>query len=421
LGGESATIAAAWQDFLDSCAAALGFDGASADSTAAEALAAQTAALAAGAEVATMVLTDAAAVSAALVAPTAAAVVTAQAALDAEDAILGNILVPGMEDLFDAVFGGFINPGELSISRVISDDDPTDAATDIAKFSGNVGDYTIVEGLPGGFTEITDNRPLPLNLPPGTPGNDGRDLVRNVERLVFSDTIVTLPLGSIGGNSPAMGTPTISGTPDVDLTLTASIAGVTDADNVSSGGVVDQGAVSWTWESELEPGSDFFTPITRLGGINGTGDPVAVTGESLVLTALEEGLRVRVVGTFQDEDLVFEVVTSAPVQVSGVPGAGLPPGISIRFATWNPAQDRLRVAGDVTPINSTVTLFVPGTTTDGIACTLGIDGAEFVLPVDVDSEFLFDSLGGVDPVDVCVQSDDGLGAGPVRAVSAGTT
>jgi hypothetical protein len=66
-------------------------------------------------------------------------------------------------------------------------------------------------------------------------------------------------------------------------------------------------------------------------------------------------------------------------------------------------------------------LFVPGTTTDGIACTLAIGGAEFVLPVDVDSEFSFNNLGGVDPGTVCVQSDDGLGAGPVRAVSAGTT
>jgi hypothetical protein len=241
--------------------------------------------------------------AAAAVAPQAD-LAAAQAAFDAADAAAGTILVPGMRDVMEAVFGGFINPGELSISRVISDDDPTDADTDVVLFSGNLSDYTIVEGLI--FTEITDNL-----------GSDGRDLVRNVERLVFSDqTLVLVDTG----NSVAEGRPTISGIPAVGMTLTASIAGVTDADNGNGGAIT--GVVDFTWESELEPGSNFFQPIERLGGIDLNGDAFEVHGPSFVLTGAEEGLRIRVMARFQDDALVFESVTSAPVQIGGV--AALP-------------------------------------------------------------------------------------------------
>ena len=105
------------------------------------------------------------------------------------------------------------------------------------------------------------------------------------------------------------------------MTLTASIAGVTDNDNITldnpTGAVI--GAVDWTWEAELVEGSNFFTPIRRLGGLNGNGDLFEVHGETLVLTAADAGLLVRVVGTFQDEALVFELVTSAPVLVLDAP------------------------------------------------------------------------------------------------------
>jgi hypothetical protein len=195
----------------------------------------------------------------------------------------------------------------------------------------------------GGFIEVTDTRPLPLNLRPDRPGNDGRDFVRNVERLVFADQTLVLVAG---GNTPAMGQPTISGTPEVGETLTASIDGVTDPDNVSSAGAVTS-AVDWTWESELEPGSDSFSPIARLGGVNGNGDAFEVHGESMVLALEEAGLRVRVRGTFQDEDLVFEMVTSGPVEIVTPPGFVPPPG-AIPLATFN----RGRVAIDAVGPNA---------------------------------------------------------------------
>ena len=84
---------------------------------------------------------------------------------------------------------------------------------------------------PDGYIEIIDIRPL-------RPGHDGRDLVRNVERLVFDDLTVVLAAGAAGAaasnNSVAVGDATVTPAPGIlGAILTASLAGVTDADNVS--------------------------------------------------------------------------------------------------------------------------------------------------------------------------------------------
>ena len=81
----------------------------------------------------------------------------AEAALIAADV---TTFVPSMEDIMNAVVGGYINPGELSISRVISDDDPTNTDSDSALYSGNRSDYTITT-LAGGFTQVLDNSSPP--------------------------------------------------------------------------------------------------------------------------------------------------------------------------------------------------------------------------------------------------------------------
>jgi hypothetical protein len=297
---------------LDSCSAALaglGVDvGATAANTAAEAVLAQTAANAANLALTQVSLDATALASAAAVAPAELALAAAQLALDLAD---GFILVDGMRDIQEAIFAGFINPGELSISRLISVEDSAnpDADTDSAVFSGNLADYTISGGgriIPAdavtdppartdGFTEVTDIRAVPV---------DGRDLVRNIERLVFAD--LTVVLDTVAPvNSVALGLPTISGTTAVGDILTASIAGVTDADN--PGAITSP--VLWTWQSEPVAGEG-FTDIERLLG---GGDPFSVTGENLELTAADAGQNVRVVGIFQDGELAFERVISAPV------------------------------------------------------------------------------------------------------------
>ena len=52
----------------------------------------------------------------------------------------------------------------------------------------------------------------------------------------------------------------------IGLTLTALITGVSNADNITVG--IPTGAVTspvdWTWQVELEPGSNVFTAIVRV-------------------------------------------------------------------------------------------------------------------------------------------------------------
>ena len=312
----------------------------------------------------------------------------ARAALPAN--IDARILVASMQDVQEAIFLGVINPGELAISRVISKDDPEGLDTDSVRYQGNFADYSIesdpgIDGIPGtlddplvdpldpganigdfysrnaadgvdengadflagsvnpaldGFIEIIDNRELPLNRQPFVPGNDGRDLVRNIERLVFDDVTIVLAAGAAGAvgpnNSVAVGDATI--TPDVGLlgeTLTASVAGVTDADNVHIGdpnfadnqtGAIT-GLVDFYWQSEQEPGTGFFSNIRRLVGFNANGDVFNPHGPELLVTVDEIGLLVRVEAVFLDDAGAFEIVHSAPVAIEIPPGFPIAPGI----------------------------------------------------------------------------------------------
>ena len=240
----------------------------------------------------------------------------------------GGTSYAGMEELFDPVFSGAINPGAISIWREIADADIANDDTDTASFSGNRADYDVVDI--GGFLRVTDIRPLPTNLPADRPGNDGSDLVRNVERLQFSDRtdeVLTGVAGSAGpNNSLATGEPTISGTPELGMELTALVGTLMDADN--AGGVVNPAAIDWIWESELEPGSNFFQPIVRLQGTLGNGDSVEIHGNPFLVTEAEIGLQVRVVGLFQDDVGVFELARSAPVSIPIPPGFPVPPGVA---------------------------------------------------------------------------------------------
>ena len=276
----------------------------------------------------------------------------------AQAALPGNvdrmILVASMQDVQEAVFFGVINPGELSISRVISDDDAGDLDTDGVRFPGNFADFTVesdpdmafnpldpaanigdffsrnaidgtLNAVPDGMIEISDNRLL---------GDEGRDLVRNVERLIFEDMTIELKSGVAGAGDPtrnslAVGEATISDmTGTLGGVLTASVMDVTDADNVSETNPLGSitGVVDYYWQVELEPGSGAFSNIQRFEGINGTGDVFNPHGVELLITPNEIGLRVRVEVIFQDDAKVFEIVHSAAATVDIPPGFVLPPG-----------------------------------------------------------------------------------------------
>ena len=421
LSGDRLAQRQVWQEFMNRCSALLldldlELQVATAD-IAAEAVAVQAQAVADQIASSQTALTETANTSALARDAAQAELVIAENALPADVMVL----VPSMKDLFEAMFGGFINPGELSISRVIADNDVSNLDTDTAVYSGAMANYTIsVDAVPG-FIMVRDNRVAGGGGGGAAAASDGRDLVRNIERLQFSDQ--SLVIGNIAGrpenagNSVAIGQPTISGVSQVPNTLTASIDGVTDADNVTAtnptGAVTN--AVSWTWESELDPLTGIFTPIIRAGGVNGNGDPIEVTGASLQLTAAEAGLRVRVKAVFQDDDLVFETVVSLSQLVAADPLAPPPVAtgaiLSIQSATFNARQLRLRVDGTVGPIiGTTAALFAPGTADLATGTCTGTFLSNLTFAPD--GTFSYDSnsvpLSLPDPGTVCVSSNNGL-------------
>ncbi|WP_137920036.1 peroxidase family protein [Hydrogenophaga sp. 2FB] len=214
--------------------------------------------------------------------------------------------VDSMKELVPRMLSGEINPSQLSIVREVLMSDGPDY--DTAMFSGLRASYTVTTGADG-RTTVTDNV-----------GTDGTDIVRNVERLQFSDQAVLLS----GTNNGPAGAVTISDdTPQINQLLTVSPL-LTDADN--PGGVVN-GPISYTWQYEPDPVRlpGVFRDIVDLGG----GVPASVNGPTFRVTGDLDGLAIRVRAVYKDANGVIETVYSdATDPVAGVavvvPPAPLP-------------------------------------------------------------------------------------------------
>ena len=107
----------------------------------------------------------------------------------------GTKLVDDLSSLRADVFAGRMNPGDISIVRSIK---PGATGTDTALFSGPRADYDITPG-PDGVT-VDHVRGL---------ATDGRDRLRNVERLQFTDQTITVAAPS----APTVGTAASDGHP----------------------------------------------------------------------------------------------------------------------------------------------------------------------------------------------------------------
>ncbi|MGH6690803.1 MAG: calcium-binding protein, partial [Gammaproteobacteria bacterium] len=270
----------------------------------------------------------------------------------------GNLILGGeafrvasMTELVDRVFSGEINPGQLQIVREIVDG--TGFNFDTAHFSGALIDAG-ADGILGNADDvqqftfavngvattlaaliangIDDGDVLTVtNLVDAdgdgvaeTPGPEGTDTLRHIERLQFAgDTIVLRE----GLNAEPVGQLTILGNdpPNEGDALTVSIAGVTDGDNVSpdnpTGAIA--GTVSYVWQFEPRPGTGVFEDIviaTGLGDLRATGTTLTVPGDVA-------GSAIRVKAVYEDEHGVLETMFSAPTApVQGVNAAptGLP-------------------------------------------------------------------------------------------------
>ena len=153
-----------------------------------------------------------------------------------------------------------------------------------------------------------------------------------------------------GLNKDPIGVPTIT-----DLTapitiiqtgdlLRASIAGVTDPDNVSASNPTGAitGDIRYTWQAEFVPGSGVFDDIILLPG----GDLAFESASGAVFRALPlvDGLLLRVKAIYTDAHGVTEQVFSAPT--APVVAVAPPPRRPRRRLPTPPRVARARCSSD---------------------------------------------------------------------------
>lgn len=233
--------------------------------------------------------------------------------------------VTKMSEIQDKLLSGEYKVAQLKIVREILDGDANNTDVDVAQFSGLRSQYQI-EGIDfasdsDDFTTVRslafNNRGEPIT---GQIGDDGVDRLKNIERLLFSDQ--TVELAPTGNNLPA-GKPTIAGVLEVGEVLTASLTGITDADNITSTNATGALTPPYTiyWQAETRPGSGVYANLERF-----VADTlVPVTGETITLTANEAGLNLRVLVQYRDGKGALETVVSLPTAPIGgdIPAAGI--------------------------------------------------------------------------------------------------
>ncbi|MEQ1809062.1 MAG: peroxidase family protein [Terricaulis sp.] len=227
-----------------------------------------------------------------------------------------NERVAGMREIQNEMLAGTLNPGQLGIIREILQSPTTDI--DTAVYTENRANYFIegqdtFEGISDqdgdGFIQVIHlTRDGAGVVIPGGIGIDGVDLIRNIERLQFNDTVIQI--GDVANQGPE-GVPTINDTtPAEGQTLTASVAGITDPDNTATGGALT-GPISIIWQQE--GGDGLWTDIMVVGpGANGQEGPVPAAGPSFTVTQELAGASIRVRVNYLDQNGVLETVFSAP-------------------------------------------------------------------------------------------------------------
>ena len=249
----------------------------------------------------------------------------------------GRFTVESMTELRPFMLSGRIDPGGLQIVREIITAPVVAGEQDIALYAGAGGVFldgagvasTTLGALPGstligpGFTLLrrgdgnvtvtdTDIATVPtvggIRVADTLLANEGVDTLRGIEIVRFTNDVgaptdITIPAGIVIVNQPPVGVPTINDTtPTQGQTLTASTAGISDANN--PGGVIPAAAFSFQWQSSPDG-------VTFANVAGATAATFAVTAEALVNQQL------RVVTSYTDAVGNAESVTSAATTVVG--------------------------------------------------------------------------------------------------------
>ena len=246
----------------------------------------------------------------------------------------GRYTVDSMNELRPFMLSGKIDPGGLQIVREIVTAPIVAGELDVALFAGAGGVFVNNVGAPsttlgvgvgstltgvgftitrttagaGGIVTVvdTDTGTLPsvLGVPVGDPllRNEGTDTLRNFEIARFTNTDGTftdITLNGVSVNSPPVGLPAISDiTPTQGQTLTASTAGITDANGL--------GAFSFQWQTLV--GGTTWTNVQAVAPVVGT-NPTLVLLD--ILSEPLVGQPLRVVASYTDGGGTLETVTSA--------------------------------------------------------------------------------------------------------------
>ena len=186
----------------------------------------------------------------------------------------GNLTGPTLQQ---AVFAGTVDPGDIVAVREILTPAPG-TAIDTAVFSDALANYTITSN-PDGSTTVSHQAGA---------GADGIDTLWNMERLQFTDQTIPVAGAVTPANTPATGTPAITGTAQAGAALTATNGTVADVDGIAS--------VSFAWEVEVTLGI-----FVQVGA-----------GPSFTPSNAHVGRRLRVVATVLDNLGATTPLTSAP-------------------------------------------------------------------------------------------------------------
>ncbi|PSJ45132.1 heme peroxidase [Zobellella endophytica] len=191
--------------------------------------------------------------------------------------------IESLKDIESRMFSGEINPGQLSIVREILNGGQV-GDIDTAVYSDVMASYDIVENPADLSWTVTHARGTLL---------DGSDLLRNIERLQFSD--VTMDL--VSGNLLASGTPEVNDTtPTEGQELTAGLGSLVDLNGTNNS----------TFSYQWQVGSG-LTFVNIAGAVGATFTP----------TQDQVGQQLRVVVSFSDDVGFLETVASVPTGVVG--------------------------------------------------------------------------------------------------------
>ncbi|MDI3355062.1 heme peroxidase [Pseudomonas sp. UYIF39] len=230
-----------------------------------------------------------------------------------------------MVDMIPFMLDGTYNPGQLKAVREIMPGTSTGgAAFDTAIYSGLQSEYVVTRDTRG-TANVADDV---WTVTDTEVGRDGTDTLLHIERLQFADTQQVLVTGL---NAQPVGRPTVTdgngGAITVGDTLTVSMAGVRDANNIGLGnlqGTVNNTSVSYYWQFESTPGSGVFEDIILLPA----GDLAfqSADGTSFKVSPDLAGLSLRVKAIYLDGHGTTEIVFSQPTAVV-VPGAPVVPTV----------------------------------------------------------------------------------------------